>query len=214
MTTPAADLYDHLGIPRDADAATIRRAYYRRAKSDHPDAGGDRRSFALTTLAKDILSDPDRRAKYDRTGDADAASIDNTASEIMQIVVALIEAIINSYAHNGVDPVTINIPAEALKLADNKLREGARELAECNKRLAKERRFLNRFKRKTPGDNVLDKIMHGRVKPYEEALRNVEQAIVRLKAAVEIIKEYEFEADKAAAPAYKRADGWFIVNLS
>ena len=63
------DLYDLLEIPRDADPADIKRAYRQQARRHHPDAGGDEETFKKVTHAFQVLSDPDRRERYDRFGD-------------------------------------------------------------------------------------------------------------------------------------------------
>lgn len=57
--------YEVLGVPRDADHATIRAAYRRRARETHPDAGGDEVEFAAVSVAWWTLSSPERRARYD-----------------------------------------------------------------------------------------------------------------------------------------------------
>jgi hypothetical protein len=63
--------YEVLGVPRTADLATIRAAYRRRARTTHPDLGGDPDEFAAVTTAWWTLSAPDRRARYDAGDDAD-----------------------------------------------------------------------------------------------------------------------------------------------
>lgn len=63
------DLYEILGVARDASPDEIKRAYRRRAREAHPDAGGDEEHFKQVTHAYRILSDPDSRARYDRYGD-------------------------------------------------------------------------------------------------------------------------------------------------
>ena len=62
------DLYDVLGVARDADSDEIKRAYRAAAKKFHPDAEGNSYFFRLIQQAYETLSDPDRRAAYDRTG--------------------------------------------------------------------------------------------------------------------------------------------------
>ncbi|HET7747053.1 MAG TPA: J domain-containing protein, partial [Vicinamibacteria bacterium] len=68
------DLYEVLGVGRDASQAEIRRAYQRLSRRLHPAVNpGDSeaaRRFADTTRAFEVLSDPQRRAQYDRVGEA------------------------------------------------------------------------------------------------------------------------------------------------
>lgn len=63
------DLYDVLGVDRDADDTTIKRAYRQRARELHPDAGGDEEQFKELTTAYEVLKNPQTRANYDRFGD-------------------------------------------------------------------------------------------------------------------------------------------------
>jgi DnaJ-class molecular chaperone len=64
------DLYQQLGIKRGASEADIKKAYRSLAKQLHPDRNKDNpkaaERFSKVTQAYDILSDKDRRAKYDR----------------------------------------------------------------------------------------------------------------------------------------------------
>lgn len=68
------DLYETLGVSRGADAATLKAAYRRLAKQYHPDAnpgdGSAEARFKEISEAYAILSDPEKRAKYDRFGRA------------------------------------------------------------------------------------------------------------------------------------------------
>lgn len=64
-----ADLYGILDVQPDAGADAIKRAYRRKAREHHPDAGGDAERFKEVTHAYEVLSDPERRARYDRFGD-------------------------------------------------------------------------------------------------------------------------------------------------
>src|SRR4051812_29040208 len=68
------DPYEVLGLRRDASADDIKSAYRRLAKKLHPDLNPDKRveqQFKEVTAAYDLLSDPEKRARYDR-GEIDA----------------------------------------------------------------------------------------------------------------------------------------------
>jgi molecular chaperone DnaJ len=70
------DLYETLGVRRNASAADIRRAYQKHARRLHPDLNpGDPEAadrFRAISHAFEVLSDANRRARYDR-GEAPAA---------------------------------------------------------------------------------------------------------------------------------------------
>jgi DnaJ-class molecular chaperone len=70
------DLYATLGVARDASQEDIKRAYRKLAKEMHPDLNPDKpevgERFKQVTAAYDILSDPERRGRYDR-GEIDAS---------------------------------------------------------------------------------------------------------------------------------------------
>ena len=64
------DLYQRLGIKRGASEAEVKKAYRSLAKQLHPDRNQDNpkaaERFNQITQAYDILSDKDKRARYDR----------------------------------------------------------------------------------------------------------------------------------------------------
>src|SRR6478672_5036406 len=66
----ALDLYQRLGVKRGASEAEIKKAYRSLAKQLHPDRNKDNpntaKRFGEVTQAYDLLSDKDKRARYDR----------------------------------------------------------------------------------------------------------------------------------------------------
>ncbi|MDO3395495.1 molecular chaperone DnaJ [Nocardioides cremeus] len=66
------DLYDTLGVSQDADADAIKKAYRKLARQYHPDVNPDpasKEKFGEVSRAYEVLSDPQKRAAYDRGGD-------------------------------------------------------------------------------------------------------------------------------------------------
>ena len=68
------DYYEVLGVDKNADAGTIKKAYYKLAKQYHPDTNpGDKvaeEKFKEANEAYEVLSDADKKAKYDQFGHA------------------------------------------------------------------------------------------------------------------------------------------------
>jgi molecular chaperone DnaJ len=67
-----SDPYEILGVPRDASAEEIKRVYRRLARQHHPDASSDPGAedrFKDITRAYEVLSDPEKRQRYDMFGD-------------------------------------------------------------------------------------------------------------------------------------------------
>jgi molecular chaperone DnaJ len=66
------DPYEVLGVSRDADETQVKKAFRRLARELHPDVNSDdpgaEAKFKELAEAYEILSDPDRRATYDRYG--------------------------------------------------------------------------------------------------------------------------------------------------
>jgi len=73
MATSKRDYYEVLGVSRSADEEEIKKAFRRLAKQYHPDANkeqGAEARFIEVNEAYEILSDPQKRAAYDRYGHA------------------------------------------------------------------------------------------------------------------------------------------------
>ncbi|KAI9222724.1 DnaJ domain-containing protein, partial [Blastocladiella britannica] len=67
---PGPSLYDILEVPRDADAASIKRSYRKMALKYHPDKNpGNEEKFQEIQRAFTILSDEKKRDVYDRYGE-------------------------------------------------------------------------------------------------------------------------------------------------
>jgi curved DNA-binding protein len=71
MAVQYKDYYEVLGVSRDASQDDIRRAYRRLAREYHPDLNQEsdaEERFKEVGEAYEVLSDPDKRERYDRLG--------------------------------------------------------------------------------------------------------------------------------------------------
>ena len=68
-----ADFYQLLGVSRNADSDTLKRAYRKLARQYHPDVNKDpgaEEKFKEIGRAYEVLADPDKRSRYDQFGEA------------------------------------------------------------------------------------------------------------------------------------------------
>lgn len=62
------ELYDRLGVSKDADTNEIKKAFKKLAMTHHPDKGGDPEEFKKIQHAHEVLTDESKRRIYDMTG--------------------------------------------------------------------------------------------------------------------------------------------------
>ena len=90
------NLYDSLGVPKDASADAIRAAYRKKAQANHPDKGGDVAKFQAIQTAYDVLSDEKRRSRYDATGETDQGQ--SVEGQARMYVASLLNAVMQGQA--------------------------------------------------------------------------------------------------------------------
>ncbi len=74
--TAGMNPYEVLGIPKDADNETVKRTYRRLVKKSHPDINTDSSNIADLTIAYDVLSNPDKRKRFDETGKSEPDNLE------------------------------------------------------------------------------------------------------------------------------------------
>ena len=72
MPVEFKDYYATLGVAREASPEDIKKAFRKLARLYHPDVAKDKKNaeqkFKEINEANEVLSDPEKRAKYDRLG--------------------------------------------------------------------------------------------------------------------------------------------------
>ena len=190
------DLYEALGVDKDATPEDIQRAYRKAAKASHPDTGGDIDKFALISLAKDVLSDPERRKKYDRTGDAEGRTIDNTEQKGRQLAWQAVEMHIAAAEQHGIDPVTVDLIGDSIDALKKAVGKMEAEHAKTLKTVAKAKKLLGRFKARRGKEDILSVMLEHKIRAIEDAAEKILEDRPAHLRAIEILKDHTFRRDE------------------
>jgi curved DNA-binding protein CbpA len=197
------DPYTELDLPRDAPQASIKPAYRKRAKATHPDSGGTKQSFNKTTRAYLILSDPARRSKYDRTGDADDVQPDNSVAISIGIVVGFFAHVAQQYAHGQItDPAKFDMVKLAREQFNQQIVEMQKHKKPIEKAAATLRKIEQKLKPQPPGStrgDFLRDALRRQAASTAEPLAKIDREIQAHKDALTLIKDFTFDMDRDPA---------------
>lgn len=194
-----AELHDALGVSPDADEATIQKAYRKRAKKAHPDAGGDPEDFKRLTGAYLVLKDPARRAHYERTGETENMGGDRIRQEALSLLGQAIAQALEDPKADHTDfakVIRANITQANAELA--------KAIKEHRKRKEKLERNARRWRLKKGADSgpdVIAQITQSQIVGAEMMVARCEHEIEVRAAVAEILDGYEYEHDPKAAPS-------------
>lgn len=194
------DLYAVLDVAKDAAKDLIRKAYRKKAKTMHPDAGGTPEKFALVRLAHDILGDDERRKKYDATGDCSETTVDNSITSAWELLASAFQTALNEMNQRREDMFKVDIARRIEGVIKGKIEEIQRTKADAAKARATAEKMVGRFKLKQkrgqpPPVNYLDRLMRDKMAEIGRAIEQMDAQIATHERALEMAKSYEFEHD-------------------
>ncbi len=181
--------YETLGVARDASPAEIKRAWRRASSAAHPDReGGSQERQQAINRAYEVLSDPDRRADYDATGeDRQKPSIDQEAHEsLVQLLSGMLaaEGDLLTHAHAVVDQAREQLLSNVLARKNQVDKLGSRR---------------GKVRRKDNGaDNLVEHLIEARITALEGEIRLLEHGL-RVNAALKQALQ-AYESDPPPAP--------------
>ena len=215
----SGEMYDLLGVRRTATAKQIRDAYRRKAKKAHPDAGGSAEAFARLKRAYDILSDADRRAKYDATGDESEKQPDNTRVAVITVLAQALDKVLGKIqqSYRDSDPTEFDLVNDMKILLGGEKDTAERRIAEIRSAIAKGERLLGKFGVKGEGPNYFEMIIQSRVSGLQQNLRQSEDALRPLAEALAVLGDTTFQyagSGKAQGYGYGAgASSWRLQDL-
>lgn len=189
------DPYETLGVSKDASPADIKRAYRSAAKKAHPDAGGDPATFHALQRAHDVLSDAERRARYDETGDMGDTRAPDPNAAALTIIGGLVDELTSQIIMDE-NIEHIDLAARMRNKVKSKMasiREDQEQARNFEKKAVAVRK---RFKAKK-GPDYVGQMLDAKVEACRAAVRNADQQIAIYERALELLDDVHFDAAKA-----------------
>lgn len=181
--------YDTLGVPKDADDETIKRAYRRQSRKHHPDRhGGNHQAMVALNRAFETLSDPDKRRRYDQSGE-DGPAFPPLEARARQVLMQLFAQCVEHL------PDTVDVVQVMRESLNEALRGGERLRHKTEGAIARMQRKLKRIKFRGEGRNFLADCLEQRISAMESTLSKIDEAKREQDRALELLADFEFEVE-------------------
>jgi curved DNA-binding protein CbpA len=200
--------YETLGVPPDASPEDIKRAFRRKASQHHPDReGGDPEKMAAVNRAWLVLQDPDKRKRYDETGeDADEPPVEAQARDLLASMFAAV-----------IDKAEDSFAKLVGQLLDHERREVQQKRATAEKNRTRLQRRRKKIKVKE-GENIVHHLIDAKLAEIERGIAAGEKVLQVIAAATCMLEAYEDEPpDPPPAPEVRRpaflSDAFFDAGV-
>lgn len=182
-------LYDDLGVDTDATPDQIKASYRTLAQRHHPDKeGGDKEKFQAVQNAYAILSDPERRDRYDDTGNA--GPVPDITTEAMTAMAEILVQVVDQVDVEKNNVVTIMKDHVAMLTRDANTKHENIEhgISKCMS-------AITRLRVKDGSDNFARQVLQNRVADQKKAFAAIEHRLEVLAKIKEMLDLYEYKVD-------------------
>jgi len=180
------DPYQTLGVPRDSDPKTIKKSYRKLAKEHHPDHGGDESKITALTLAYDILSNPDKKKRYDETGESGP---DNRQPQIYAEFLKMSEEILLKQEgmpiKQSVERIRVGIEQQ-MSDAESKIDHQVKVLEAAKARIVQ-----------APENDILGHMIQQRLDDFKKQKDQLKASMEIAQAALALFDSYEIKEPEA-----------------
>lgn len=188
--TEKLDPYAELGVSKDATEDEIKAAFRKRAKETHPDKdGGSSSEFERVKQSHLVLTDPERRKKYDETGD----TADNPAKSIQQRAMELVGSLIGAAIDSDKDLEHMDIVADLMQFLGDQAKDYGAEQKKLKAKQKRAEKFAKKIKRKKGGENLVSRMAETHARSFLKAINTLTEIIEIHKRASEILADYSYE---------------------
>lgn len=189
-----ANLYDVLDVDKNADAETIKKAYRKKARATHPDHGGNKEEFQTVALAFRILSDEEKRKRYDATGNVnqrDGFSQETDEQRIEAAAMAVAVGKVIALMSRGYGSTKIIENAKVSLHEDIRLFKG--KISDQRAIIKGHESNLKRIRRKAGANRpaFIECAIQGMIQDAGAQISNFEDLIKQATKAIDLLNDYE-----------------------
>ncbi len=211
---PDADLYAVLGIARDASRAEVVKGYRRESKRWHPDRnpGCDQAKvmYERVDTAYRVLSDPDRRREYDRTGAYTTTGTVGREQYVVKVVTQLVIDLVTAITCQGGDVRKEPMIGLLKKNVEKRVVGLRKTLADLRKTVEALKHAEGRFTVEGGEENVVAATIKYQITQMLSQAAGVEVEIELMADAQTFIDKYRYKMD----PADPRSFGMFSYGAA
>jgi DnaJ-class molecular chaperone len=192
-------LYEILGVKQDATPLEIRAAYRKLARIYHPDnqKTGSQEKFSQLCRAHDVLMDPKRRERYNRTGDISEGLPEN---HLEQVALGLISQAISKLIGADGDLRTADLQKILTEHFEKSIATLEEKLTGLIRNKERAKSIAGRWRLKEGDDaNLIESVINSQFDQLDRMRENLRGQIQAYHLAIKILNRYEFKRDDLAS---------------
>lgn len=198
MTKGMVDsLYDILGVAEGATIEAIKHAYKKLAQKLHPDKndGETNEEFKRLQKAYMILSDPEKRQRYDTMGDDSGKPERSPQSKANEYIVSLVFSIIGNFGESSVDHMDV------MTAVKKKIRQDTLGATSAIKKINRKIKVFEKAKKRFKGDKagIILMAINATLDELNMGVAGIEEKIALYELALEIIEDIDYEFEPSAS---------------
>jgi curved DNA-binding protein CbpA len=186
-------LYEILGLTPEATPKQIKSAWRVLAQKHHPDKQGDPEAFKAIQTAYDVLSDPERRAQYDATGETKEAP--TLRYKALTLLPGLVEQVIKQ---NDAD--TEDLIEAARHYTTAEIIGQQRQQHAFNQQITKCEKVLKRLKFEGKGEDMVAQVINQKLDHLRGGLAAFVANIEIYEEVLVILEDYKYTKDVKVDP--------------
>jgi DnaJ-class molecular chaperone len=184
-------LYEDLEVDKGATPETIKKAFRKKAKQTHPDNGGKSDEFRTIAKAYNILSDEEKRKRYDNGENPDNINQSNTHE---QRVLNIVFSIFNNIVDQNIDLVHHNL-FELMRQSIRANQQNFKSEKDRNQNnIERYNNILKRIKKKDKS-TLFIQLLDDKIKGCNAIIIQLDENINVCDDALKLIEECEYETE-------------------